>query len=147
MMKPSALKTQISSGGVIFRRQDNIIEIAMVATKGGRAWGLPKGLINKGEAPEKTALREVAEETGLKGKIREKLGEITYWFYIKEDNAKCKKTVHFFLLEYESGDISDHDWEVDDVVWFSVDEALKKASYKGEKEMIEKAILKLKGKN
>jgi len=142
-MKPAALKRQISSGGVIFKRHNSIIEVAMVAVKGGTIWCLPKGLIDKGENPEKTALREVEEETGLKGRIIEKLGEITYWYYLKEENAKCRKTVHFFLMEYEGGDISNHDWEVDDAAWFPIDEALDKVSYKSEKELIEKARKKL----
>ncbi|MDP2754593.1 MAG: NUDIX hydrolase [Nitrospirota bacterium] len=143
MIKPAALKTQVSSGGVIFRRYDGSLEVAMVAVKGGNVWCLPKGLIDKGEVPEKTAIREVAEETGLKGRIIEKLGEITYWYYIKEENIKRRKTVHFFLMEYEGGDVSNHDWEVDDASWFLIDEALKKASYRGEKEIIEKARKKL----
>jgi 8-oxo-dGTP diphosphatase len=142
-MKPAAIKRQISSGGVIFKRHNRIIEVAMVAVKGGTVWCLPKGLIDKGEIPEKTALREVEEETGLKGRIIEKLGEITYWYYLKEENAKCRKTVHFFLMEYEGGDISNHDWEVDDAAWFPIDEALDKISYKSEKELIEKARKKL----
>jgi len=143
VIKPATLKTQVSSGGVIFRRYDGSIEVAMVAVKGGNVWCLPKGLIDKGEVPEKTAIREVAEETGLKGRIIEKLGEITYWYYIKEENIKCRKTVHFFLMEYEGGNVSNHDWEVDDASWFLIDEALKKASYRGEKEIIEKAREKL----
>ena len=139
MIKPAALKTQVSSGGVIFRRYDGSIEVAMVAVKGGNVWCLPKGLIDVGEVPEKTAIREVAEETGLKGRIIEKLGEITYWYYIKEENIKCRKTVHFFLMEYEGGDVSNHDWEVDDASWFPIDEAIEKAGYKSEREMIKKA--------
>lgn len=142
-MKVASLKTRVSSGGIVFRRHNDITEIAMVAVKGGNVWCLPKGLIDKGEVPEKTALREVEEETGLKGRIIEKLGEITYWYYIKEENIKCKKTVHFFLMEYEAGDVSKHDREVDNAAWFPIDEALKKASYRGEKEIIEKAKKKL----
>jgi 8-oxo-dGTP diphosphatase len=138
-MKVASLKTQFSSGGIIFRKRNGITELAMVAVKGGQVWCLPKGLIDKGEVPEKTALREVEEETGLKGRIIEKLVEITYWYYIKEENIKCKKTVHFFLLEYEAGDVSKHDREVDNAAWFPIDEALKKARYKGEREIIEKA--------
>jgi 8-oxo-dGTP diphosphatase len=145
-MKVASLKTQVSSGGIIFRKHNDITEIAMVAVKGGNVWCLPKGLIDKGEVPEKTALREVEEETGLKGRIIEKLGEITYWYYIKEENIKCKKTVHFFLMEYEAGDVSKHDREVDNAAWFPIDEALKKASYRGEKVIIEKAREILKSK-
>ena len=146
-MRPATLKNQVSSGGVIFRRHNNTVEIAMVAIKGGNVWCLPKGLIDKGEVPEKTALREVSEETGLKGRIIEKLGEITYWYYIKNDNAKCRKTVHFFLMEYLSGNIEDHDLEVDTVSWFIIDDALKQAKYKGEREMIMKARESLIGKD
>jgi 8-oxo-dGTP pyrophosphatase MutT (NUDIX family) len=138
-MKPAALITQVSSGGVIFRRRKDSVEIAMVAVKNSSVWCLPKGLIDKGETPETAALREVSEETGLKGRIIEKLGEISYWYYLKEENARCRKTVHFFLMEYEGGDVSNHDHEVDSAAWIPIDEALKKASYKGEREMIEKA--------
>lgn len=138
-MRPGPIKRQVSSGGIIFRKNNTAIEIALIAVKGGKVWCLPKGIIDKGESPEMTAVREVAEETGLNGRIIEKLGEITYWFYIKEEEARCQKTVHFFLIEYEGGDISKHDFEVDMASWFPIDDALKMASYKGEKEMIEKA--------
>jgi 8-oxo-dGTP pyrophosphatase MutT (NUDIX family) len=138
-MKPASLKTQVSSGGVIFRKHEGILEIAMVTVKGGSVWCLPKGLINKGENPEETALREVSEETGLKGRIIEKLGEITYWYYIKNENTKFKKTVHFFLMEYLSGDVADHDREVDNAFWVPLGIAPEKAGYRGEREMIEKS--------
>ena len=62
---------------------------------------------------------------------------------LKEENIKCRKTVHFFLMEYESGDISNRDWEVESVLWFPIGEAIKKATYKGEKEIIERAKKKL----
>lgn len=147
MVKPAILKNQVSSGGVIFRRHNNAIEIAMVAIKKGNVWCLPKGLVDNNETPEETALREVSEETGLRGRIIEKLGKITYWYYIKEDNAKCRKTVYFFLMEYELGDFADHDWEVDTVSWFEIDKAIKQAKYKGEREMIKKAKDRLSGKS
>jgi 8-oxo-dGTP diphosphatase len=144
-MRPGPIKRKVSAGGVIYRKKDSSVEIALIAVKGGHVWCLPKGIIDKGETPEIAAEREVSEETGLQGSIIEKLGEINYWYYIKEEEARCRKTVHFFLIEYESGDISQHDFEVDLVSWFPIDDALKKASYKGEQEIIEKAkeILKL----
>lgn len=142
-MRPATIKTQVSSGGVIFRKNNDMVEIALVSVKGGRVWCLPKGIVDKGESSEKTAVREVSEETGLRGRIIEKLGEIKYWYYIKEGNIKCRKTVHFFLMEYEGGDVADHDWEVDSASWFQIDEALKKVNYKSEKELLEKAKKKL----
>ena len=139
MRRPGPIIRQISSGGVIFRKNDAYIEIALVAVKDGKVWCLPKGIVDKGEKPDETAVREVLEETGLKGRIIEKLGEINYWYYLKEEEARCRKTVHFYLLEYEGGDISKHDWEVDKSAWFQIDDALKIASHKNEKEIIEKA--------
>ena len=137
MKKPATLKSLASAGGVIFRRDDgNGFDIAMVSVKKGTVWCLPKGSIDKGEVPEETAVREVAEETGLRGRVVEKLGEIAYWFYIRGENTRCKKTVHFYLMQYESGDTSGHDWEVDSASWMPIDEALKKANYKGEKEIL-----------
>lgn len=139
-MKPAAIKNQVSSGGVIFRTAaGDGVEIALVAVKDGNVWSLPKGIIEKGEKPEETAVREVREETGLSGKVGKKIGDISYWYYIKNDNTKCKKTVHFYLLEYMSGSTSDHNWEVDNAQWFPIDDALGRLSYKGDKEIVRKA--------
>ncbi|MEW6108416.1 MAG: NUDIX hydrolase [Nitrospirota bacterium] len=143
-MKPASLKRQTSSGGVIFRKTDGDVEIAIVSVKGGNVWCLPKGLVDKGETPEVTAVREVREETGLKGVIVDRLGEINYWYYIKGENTKCRKTVHFYLMEYISGETSGHDFEVDEASWFPLETALKKLSFKGDRKILEKAKAKLK---
>lgn len=146
-MKPASLKQLISSGGVIFRKTDANIEVALVLVKGGYFWCLPKGLIDKGETPEVTAIREVKEETGLTGRIHEKLGDISYWYNIKEENIKCRKTVHFYLMEYISGNTSQHDFEVDEASWFSIETAMRKLNFKGEKTILERAKAKLKEMN
>jgi 8-oxo-dGTP diphosphatase len=143
-MKPASLKRQISSGGVIFRRRGGDVEVALVSVKGGRNWCLPKGLVDRGETPEITAVREVREESGLSGKIIDRLGDITYWYYIQGENAKCRKTVHFYLMEYESGSTSQHDFEVDEADWFPIDAAIGRISFKGDREILEKARERLK---
>ncbi len=146
-MKPASLKRQISSGGVIFRRRGDDFEVALISVKGGRNWCLPKGIVDKGETPEVTAVREVREESGLTGKIIDSLGEITYWYYIQGENSKCRKTVHFYLMEYEHGSTSQHDFEVDAAGWFTIGEAMEKISFKGDKEILGKARERLKALN
>lgn len=138
-MKPATIKHVHSSGGVIFRRTGSTYEVALIATKQHTVWTLPKGLIDKGEQPETTAVREIGEETGLSGRVVDALGERSYWFYLKEDNVKCRKRVSYFLLEFVGGDIEKYGWEVDEARWFEISEAIKTVSYKSDREMLLKA--------
>jgi len=136
------VRHRISSGGVVFRPAGATHEVALirVARADGHAWTLPKGWVEKGEDLEQTAVREVREETGLQAKVLRKLGEITYEFYAKPDRSRVLKTVHVFLLECLGGDTAEHDDEVEEVRWFTLDEALRTLTYKNEREMLEKVV-------
>ena len=72
-----------------------------------------------------------------KGQIEEDLGEISY-FYVWE-GVRVRKSVRFYLMRSTGGDVSRHDHEMEDVRWFPLEEALQKAAYTSEREVLEKA--------
>ena len=132
---------QISAGGVAFRFNDSKPEVAIVAVKPSRRWQLPKGLIDAGETEEQAALREVREEAGIECKIIEKIETVEYWYFAqnKGERVRYHKFVHFFLLEYVLGETKNHDREIAEARWVSVDEAVEMLAFKSEKDVVRKA--------
>jgi ADP-ribose pyrophosphatase YjhB (NUDIX family) len=133
---------QTSAGGIVFRKLDDRIDVALIARTSPRRriiWALPKGWVEPGETIPDAALREIREETGLTGRLVEPLGQIEYSFYSPEDSARIQKTVHFFLVEFLSGDTADHDHEVDEARWWPLDAALAQMTYQSERQVMEKA--------
>ena len=138
-----SIKRQVSSGGVIYRKQERRCEVALIlrsTKKGKKVWCLPKGLMQETESPEETARREVREETGLEGKVNEKLGEIQYIFYSPEEHSRIQKTVHFFLMEYLQGSVADHDSEVEEARWFPIETAIDLLTFETERDIVKKAL-------
>lgn len=128
----------VSSGGIVFRKKGSRTDVALIARGGKKVWCLPKGTVEKGETLEEAALREVEEETGLSGRLVEKVDEIDYWFYWKLDKTRYHKTVHFFLIEYQRGEPHSDDIEVDAVQWFPIEEAVQKLTYPNEQNTMKK---------
>jgi 8-oxo-dGTP diphosphatase len=133
------VKVQKSAGGVVYQEKGGKMWVALIATKGGQVWGLPKGLVERGEQPLDTALREVEEEAGLQGEPVADLGYIEYWYRDSKAEVLYHKFVHYYLLSHAGGDVSEHDWEVDEARWFSIEEAIEWASYENEKGVLIKA--------
>jgi 8-oxo-dGTP pyrophosphatase MutT (NUDIX family) len=134
-------RREISAGCVVYRTTKGGTEVALIQPRDRKAWALPKGLIEEGEAPEAAAQREAREETGLSGSIIVKIDTIKYSYTAKWETPPTRvfKIVTFYLLRFTEGDLSGHDREVDRVEWFPIDKAISSASYPQEKTIIRKA--------
>ena len=157
-----AMVREISAGGVVVKRSGEGWEMAVIepqveassvrpAKKTSRkvVLALPKGLVDPGEKPEQTALREVQEETGLVATPITKLADIKY-VYVRSwgDQQRVFKIVSFFLLRYESGEIDDVSREmrveVRRAFWIPAEEAPRRLAYRGERDVVRRALLYLK---
>ncbi|MCP2042365.1 8-oxo-dGTP pyrophosphatase MutT (NUDIX family) [Pontibacter sp. HSC-36F09] len=132
---------QVSSGGVVFRQAPSGIEVALISVGKPERWQLPKGIVDPGETPEVTAVREVQEETGVTAALVEKIDTIEYWYVGDKAGQRVRfhKFVHFFLLSYRSGDIGQHDWEVNEARWVDLQAAKELVSFKSGRQALEKA--------
>ena len=132
-----------SSGGVVVRPTEGGWEVCLIGVRG--AWSLPKGLVEAGESPEETALREIAEETGATGRSLGKLGDVRYQF--TWEGERIFKVVSFFLVRYEGGRLGDipeeFRHEVAEARWLPLAEAPSLLAYNGEREMAAKALERL----
>ena len=110
----------------------------MIATRGRTRWGLPKGAVAEGETSEQAAVREVLEETGLRGEIVAQLETIQYFF--RASDTLIHKTVDFYLMHYTGGSITPQLSEVDDAEWVELREAVARSSFDSERKLLEKLV-------
>ena len=140
------MKREFSAGGVVVRRMRGRAWIAVVRPRREshrrQVWALPKGLVDAGESALETAVREVAEETGLQAAGERKLGDVRYVY--TWDGERIFKIVSFFLLRAVGGRLGDlpagMEIEVAEARWVPLEESPAVLSYNGEKEMARKAI-------
>lgn len=139
---PFPVVRQVSAGGVVYRRAANGAEVALVRVGPKRRWQLPKGIVDEGEKPEETAVREVREEAGVDARIAAPLDTIEYWYVGTERDGRrvrFHKFVHLFLLEYASGDVANHDHEVDEARWVPFGDATGMLAFESERKAMSQA--------
>ena len=142
-------QTQVSAGGAAFRSpRPRVVEVALISVGDPPRWQLPKGLVDRGEVPEITAVREVREETGIDADVIEKIETVEYWYQSAASGQKVRyhKFVHFFLMRYLSGDVANHDHEVNEARWIEISEALGMIAFKSERGVLEKALSRIKSR-
>lgn len=135
------LEREFSAGGVCIRHMRGKRFVAIVRLKSGTVHALPKGHYEEGESGAQAARREVREETGIESEVREKLGDVRYWY--SRDGVRVMKNVAFFLCRYTGGRLEDHDDEVEAAEWLPLEDAPARLSYKGERRMAEAALERL----
>jgi len=130
---------EVSAGGLVVDRSGTLAQAALIARldrRGRLLWSLPKGHLERGESAEDAAVREVEEETGIRGRLLGPLGTIDFWF-VAEDR-RVHKTVHHYLLEADGGELSDADIEVTEVAWVPLPEVRDRLAYADERRLLEK---------
>jgi ADP-ribose pyrophosphatase YjhB (NUDIX family) len=128
-------ESEFSAGGVVVRDGQCVVIVpTRRSADGHRVLTLPKGHPDGDETPADAALREVREETGVESAVVGRLGDVRY-FYMR-GGRRIAKVVSFFLLDYVTGELEDHDGEVEQARWMPIEEAARKLTYRGEREMV-----------
>lgn len=121
---------EISAGGVVFRHNEQgELQIQLIQDRYGKV-SLPKGKMEAGETVEQTALREIEEETGLKGIIIAPIDQIKYQ-YEHSEHGTVNKEVHYYLVEAVGGKHQAQVEEIRGVDWFEPMEAWRRQRQSG----------------
>ena len=112
--------------------------IGRLDRRGRLRWSLPKGHVERGETHEQAAVREVAEETGISGRITARLGSVDYTFVAQ--GRRIHKRVHHYLMIAVGGELSDADIEVTEVAWVPLADLTSRLAYAGERRLVRRAV-------
>ncbi|WP_395727886.1 NUDIX hydrolase [Nakamurella sp.] len=139
--RPRRPADETSAGGLVIRTLDGTASAALIGRldrRGRLRWSLPKGHVEAGETHEQAAVREVAEETGISGRITARLGSVEYTFIA--EGRRIHKRVHHYLMVAVSGELSDADIEVTEVAWVPLTDLTSRLAYAGERRLVRRAV-------
>jgi 8-oxo-dGTP pyrophosphatase MutT (NUDIX family) len=138
-MSSERAEREFSAGGVVVRGDDVVVVVPVKpGARGQQVLALPKGHPDGDETPEQAARREVREETGLDADAVCKLGDVRYWY--QRGGRRIAKRVAFFLFDFRSGSLDDHDDEIVEARWMPMAAAAEELSYPGERDMVRRAM-------
>jgi 8-oxo-dGTP pyrophosphatase MutT (NUDIX family) len=138
---------ETSAGGLVIDLTGAPVRAAVIArvNRTGRVeWCLPKGHLENGETSAQAAVREIEEETGIRGRVIGYLGPVEYWF--SAEGRRVHKLVHHYLLEALGGTLSidgDPDREAIDVAWFPLDRLRMILAFPNERRIADQAYAHL----
>jgi 8-oxo-dGTP pyrophosphatase MutT (NUDIX family) len=133
---------ELSAGGAVVRDNEVIVVVPVKRdAQRRRVLVLPKGHLDPGENDEAAAVREVGEETGVVAELIDKLGDVEYSY--ERRGRRRNKRVAFYLFEYRSGSLEDHDHEIEQARWMPLAEAVRALTYPGEQEILRRALSRL----
>lgn len=127
----------MSAGGVVYRRKGGDVRLMLIRDRFGR-WSMPKGHIEPGESPEEAALREIAEETGLVGRVVDALPATRYFF--RDGETLVEKVVQYFLVEAVGGVEQPQLEEISELRWFAPEEVSALDQYDNNRVILARAI-------
>jgi len=127
----------VEAAGGLVRREDG--RFLLVHRPRYDDWSLPKGKADHGESPEETALREVEEETGLRCRLREPIGETRY-----VDGRGREKIVRYWLMEPAGAagrdEANESNDEVDELRWCTGAEAARLLTYSHDRDFVHRVL-------
>ena len=133
---------ELSAGGAVVHESDVIVIVPVKRDANRRrVLALPKGHLDQGETDEAAATREVSEETGVQAELIDKLGDVEYTY--ERRGRRRNKRVAFYLFQYRSGSLEDHDHEIEVALWMPLEKAAEELTYAGEREILRRAMSRL----
>ena len=121
-----------AAGGVVHRRGSDGVEVLLVHRPRHDDWSLPKGKLDDGESLKRAARREVREETGLRCKLGDRVGDV-----VRYRDAKGRpKGVVYWLMTRDRGEFR-RNHEVDEIEWLPLDEAVRRCTYAHDVELLD----------
>lgn len=135
-METDKMETEKSCGAVVYQQYGYGYEFLVIQSIRDEYWGFPKGHIEDGENEEKTAKREVLEETGLTITLLN--GFKRHVFYNVSENIP--KEVVYFLAKAQHECMNIQKEEIKAYKWVNFENAFKLLTFESVKDVLQKAF-------